>query len=121
VIRILPDFPPGVLAVAGEGWVTRKDYETVLIPAAEEALAAHSKVSVYYEVRPDFEGVDPGALIEDLKIGMEHFPRWDRIAVVCDVGWIRSAVQAFGFLMPGRVKVFHSGETAAARSWVLAA
>jgi hypothetical protein len=118
VIRILPDFPPSVLAVAGEGRVTRADYETVLIPAAERALAAHPKVSVYYEIGPVFEGVEPGALIEDLKIGMDHLPRWDRIAVVCDITWIRSAVQAFGFLMPGRVKVFHLGETAAARSWV---
>jgi hypothetical protein len=120
VIRILPDFPPTVLAVACDGRVTREDYETVLIPAAEKVLAAHVRVSVYYEVSDGFEGFEPGAILDDLKVGMEHFPRWHRIAVVSDVAWLRGTVRAFGFLMPGRVKVFHLGEAAAAREWVSA-
>jgi hypothetical protein len=118
LIRILTDFPPNVLAVDCEGRVTRGDYETVLIPAAERVLAAHAKVSVYYEIGPGFEGVEPGAVLEDMKIGMEHFPRWHRIALVCDVAWIRGVVQAFGFLMPGRVKLFHQSDALAAREWV---
>ncbi len=121
MIRILNGFPPNVLAIAGEGQVTRADYETVLIPAAEEVLTAHARVSVYYEIGAAFEGVEPGAVFEDMKIGMEHFPHWQRIAVVCDVAWMRGVVQAFGFLMPGRVKLFHQSAAADAREWVSAA
>jgi len=118
MIRILPGFPAHVLAAACQGRVTRADYETVLIPAIEKALAAQPKVSIYYEIGAGFEGIEPGAVLDDLKVGMGHLSRWDRMAVVCDVAWIRDAVLAFGFLMPGRVRVLQLGQAAEARKWV---
>jgi hypothetical protein len=36
------------------------------------------------------------------------------------VGWIRTAMKAFGFVMPGSVKVFSNSELAEARRWVCA-
>jgi len=34
------------------------------------------------------------------------------------VGWIRTAMKTFGFVMPGQVRVFGNSELAAARQWV---
>src|SRR5271169_2520152 len=55
---------------------------------------------------------------EDLKLGIEHLSRWERVAVVTDVAWIRHAVGAFQFLMPGEVRVFTTGQTSEARKWI---
>lgn len=52
---------------------------------------------------------------------MEHILNWERIAVVTDVEWIRSAVTVFQFLMPGTVCVFDLAESATARRWIGAA
>ncbi len=57
---------------------------------------------------------------EDFSIGMEHLSRWERIAVVTDVEWIRLAVHAFGFLMPGKVRIFPVKEATGARAWIAA-
>jgi hypothetical protein len=38
--------------------------------------------------------------------------------LVSDVEWIRATVRAFGFLLPGHLKVYRLGEAAAARAWV---
>ena len=120
MIRLLSGFPDNVLAAACEGQVTRLDYETVLIPAAEAALQRHQKVRIYYELTPQFSGIDAGAVWEDFAIGVGHLSRWERMACVTDVEWIRFAANAFRFLMPGRLRIFPYSERDAARRWILA-
>ena len=69
MIRMLTGFPDDVLAVACEGHVTRRDYEDVLIPAVTAALQRHPKLRVYYEVTPQFTGIDAAAVWEDFQLG----------------------------------------------------
>jgi hypothetical protein len=116
----LHGFSGNIVGVSGGGRVTRGDYETVLIPAVQEALKRSEKVRLYYQIEPDFAGLEPAAMWEDFSIGVEHLTRWERIAVVTDVEWIRLAVQAFGFLMPGKVEIFALNEATRARAWVAA-
>lgn len=118
MIQPLEGFPPRVLAFACKGHVTKRDYETVLIPAVDEALKQEGKVRLYYQVDADFTGIEPGAMWDDFKTGLEHLLRWERIAVVADVEWIRYSIRAFGFLMPGDVKVFALNEAETAKEWV---
>lgn len=120
MIEALKDFPDNVVAISCSGHVTQQDYETVLEPAAAEALGKHEKVRVYYQVAEDFTGYDPGALWEDFKVGMGNFFRWERVAVVTDVSWIAESMKAFSFLMPCDVKVFPVAEAAEARAWIVA-
>ena len=118
MIEALTGFPAKVLAFACKGHVTKQDYETVLVPAVEEALKKAGKVRLYYQIDPDFSGIDPGAMWEDFKVGMEHILRWERIAVVTDVDWIRHTLGFFGFMMPAIVKIFNVNESAKAREWI---
>ena len=68
----------------------------------------------------DFGGFDPAAAWEDFKVGMEHFTRWQRVALVTDVDWIRHTMQLFSFIMPGDMRVFPTAEAAQARAWLVA-
>lgn len=120
MIEALKGFPDNVVAVACHGQVTKHDYETMLVPAVQEALGRHDKVRVYYRIGPDFAGIDPGAIWEDLKVGIGHLPQWERIAVVTDVDWIGHAIRAFSFLVHGEVRVFPVAEASTARDWILA-
>jgi SpoIIAA-like len=117
MIEHLVGFGDNVVAFLGR--VTKTDYISVLVPAFAEALRTQRKVRLYYETGPDFS-LDPAAAWEDLKVGMESIARWERIAVVTDVGWIKHAVQLFGFLMPGTTELFSPGEAEQARAWVCA-
>ena len=101
------------------GHVTKRDYETVLIPAVREALKQPGKLRLYYQIDPDFSGIEPGAVWDDFKVGMEHLLRWERIAVVTDVDWIRYTIRAFSFVIPGVTKIFAVNEEAKAREWIL--
>jgi hypothetical protein len=120
MIRILSGFPENVVAVACEGRVTRKDYDDVLVPAVTAGLQRHEKLRLYYEITPQFSGMEAGAVWEDFRVGMGHLLRWERITVVTDIEWIRHTVNVFRFLLPGKVRVFTGSETSAARKWIVA-
>jgi hypothetical protein len=120
MIEHLSNFPANVLAFRCTGRVTKAEYDSVLIPAVEKALETHKKVRLYYETANDFEGIDPGAMWEDFKVGMEHFTRWDRFAIVTDVEWITHTMKLFSFLMPGVMKFYSTSESEQARTWIVA-
>lgn len=120
MIEHLKTFPDNVVAFVCHGHVTKADYDTVLVPAVETALKRQDKIRLYYETAPDFAGINPGAMWEDFRVGVEHLTRWDRFAVVTDVEWIKQTVQFFSFLMPGWLKTFPTSEAAQARAWISA-
>ena len=120
MIEILVGFPDTVVAFAAKGEVTRSDYSDTLIPKVQEALARHKKIRCYYELGPQFSGMAPGAVWEDFKIGVEHISRWERVAVVTDVDWIRRAVNVFRFIVPGEIRVFGMTQASEARRWIAA-
>lgn len=119
MIELLEGFPDNTVAVACKGHITKHDYETVIVPRVHEAFERHDRVRIYYQIGSDFEGIDPSAAWEDFKIGMSHLRHWERIAIVTDVGWIRRAMKAFGFLIAGEVRFFPLAETDKAREWII--
>jgi len=118
MIELLEGFPDNVIAVSCKGRITKNDYDTVLVPTVEKALKAHEKVRLYYEAGPDFAGIDAAAAWEDFKVGMGHFSRWERVAVVTNVDWIKHTMRIFSFLMPGDMRVFPMAEAGPARAWI---
>ncbi|MCF8476157.1 MAG: STAS/SEC14 domain-containing protein [Pseudolabrys sp.] len=120
MIERLSGFPDHVLAFVCKGHVTKADYDNVLTPAVAKALDSHDQIDLYYETAADFSGFDPGAMWADTKVGLGHFTRWRRIAVVSDVDWIRHMVPVFSFMMPADVKVFPLAQAAEAKDWIVA-
>ena len=118
MIEQLQGFPDNVLAFACHGQVTRGDYLDVLVPAVTRALKTHGKLRLYYETAADFTGFDPGAMWEDFKVGIEHVTRWERVAVVTDVDWIKRSAGFFNLLIPATVNVFATSQAAQARQWL---
>ena len=119
MIEVLNGFPPTVRGFACKSQVTNDDYEHVLNPTVAQALADYPKIRLYFQIGHDFAGVTPKALWRDITLGIEHLFRWDRIAVVTDVEWIRHTFKAFSCLIPCAAKVFRLQETSTAKDWVV--
>ena len=41
-----------------------------------------------------------GALWQDLRVGVEHFRAWKRIALVTDISWMEHMTALFGWMTP---------------------
>jgi hypothetical protein len=118
MIELIADLPEDVLGIEARGEVTGEDYEQVLIPTVERQLERHAKIRLLYVLGSEFRGYSAAAMWDDAKIGMEHPFSWDRIAVVTDNDGYRRLVKGFGFMVPGKVKVFDLAELDAARAWI---
>ena len=119
MIELLPEPAGKVVSLRASGEVSAEDYEQVVIPAVETALAQHGKVRVLYQLSSEFTGFTAGAMWDDMKLGLGHFHQWDKVAVVTDVEWVANAMRLFAFAMPCPVKVFGNAQFDAAAQWIV--
>jgi hypothetical protein len=120
MLTLIDGLPDHVVGVRASGEVSDDDYEDVLVPAIDAARARHDKIRLLYVLGEAFTGYEADAMWEDAKLGMRTFTAYDRIAVVTDATWMRRAVTALSWLMPGEARAFHVGEYDDALAWVTA-
>lgn len=117
-IEMIPALPDNVVGFIAKGQVHRADYESTIDPAVEDALRRHDKIRLLYVLGADFEGFSSGAAWEDTELGVKHLTKYEMIALVADQDWIRHSVNVFGYLLPGKVKVFSLADEADASEWI---
>jgi hypothetical protein len=120
VVQAIEGMPAGALGFRISGRITRDEYFEILNPIREQ-LERGEKVSFLIETAPDFQGLDLGALWEDVKVagsvGLRYRSSWERLAVVTDKEWMRHGIAAFGWVIPGEIRVFEPGALEAAKAW----
>jgi hypothetical protein len=116
MIKQLSGLPGGIIGFEVTGMVTADDFKDVVIPAIEKA--AQSGEVRFMIVIPEFRGMTPGALWEDLKVAFENFRKWKRIALITDIEWMHHMTALFGWMTPGDVRTFPTIERDQAITWV---
>ena len=114
MMQVVEGLPDNVVGIVTKGRVTNQDCDKILRPLVETSLRRHEKVRLYYEIGSRF----PGAAWEDLRLGIENIPQWERVAVVTDVGWVRHTVNALRFLIPGEVRVYPTNQAYQGCAWI---
>lgn len=117
MIRLLSGMPPGVLGLQAIDDVEEQDYQNVIVPAVEAAIAEHGKVRLVYVLGPEFDEYEGEAVWEDLRLGARHPASFDRIAVVTDARWVGPAIKVFSVLWPGQARAFPLADLEAAKRW----
>ncbi len=117
MIRLLDGMPAGVLGLEAIDDVEKEDYEDVLVPAVNTAIAEHGKVRLVYVLGPEFDEYEGEAVWEDLKLGARNPTSFERIAIVTDARWAGPAVKVFSVLWPGQARAFPLAELESAKRW----
>jgi hypothetical protein len=115
MIKQLTDLPTPLIGFELSGKLHADDYRDVLLPAIEKAAKVGDVRIVL--VIPEWDGVSAGAVWEDLKMGIEHFRSWKRIALVTDIEWMIHVTSMFGWMTPGELKHFPLAERGDAVNW----
>ena len=120
MIERIDDLPAGVIGIRASGKLTKDDYRDGLEPALKEATES-GEARVLFALA-DFDGLEPGAWIEDVKTGLkietQNRSAWKKLAFVSDVDWVSKAMRLFAWAMPGELRVFGMDEMDKAREWV---
>jgi hypothetical protein len=121
LIEKVSDLPPGTLGFRASGKITSDEYRQMIQPIYA-ALERGEKLNIYFELADDFDGLDFGALLQDVKaagsVGLKHRSSWQRMALVTDKDWVRHGASAFGWLAPGELRLFEPSERDQARAWL---
>jgi hypothetical protein len=121
MIENVTDLPPGTLGFSASGKITSDEYQQMIEPIYA-ALERGEKLNIYFELADDFQGLDLGALLQDVRaagsVGLKHRSSWQRMALVTDKDWVRHGASVFGWLAPGELRLFDLSERDKARAWM---
>ncbi|PQP44672.1 STAS/SEC14 domain-containing protein [Mycolicibacterium austroafricanum] len=119
MIEILEDMPAGVTGFRVSGHVSGEELRD--FGSTMETMLAGDEIRLVEVVSDDYQGFGPGGLVEDLKMGLgtlvRHHSGFRRVAVVADKDWIRHAMHALGWMVPGELKLFGIAELDEAKAW----
>jgi hypothetical protein len=114
MIEIIEGLPDSVIGIVAKGRITKADCAEVLLPAIDRALEWHHKLRLYYEIRSRY----PGAGWEEIALGGDHAPLWERVAIITDVAPVRHALQAVRLLIPSDMRVFTTTQIPEGLAWI---
>ena len=98
------------------GKLTESDYD-LFIPELERRIKKYGKLRMLIELE-DFKGWTAGALWEDLKFDFKHFKDVDRIALVGDSKWEKTATLFSRPFTGAELRYFTRNDLDGARRWI---
>jgi SpoIIAA-like len=81
-------------------------------------MADGQKIRLLYLIGPEAREVEGDAMTADTGFRARHASSFDRVAVVSDETWMRPAMRALSFMLPGKARSFPVAELAAAKAWL---
>lgn len=119
MLRRISDMPAGTIGFEAIGEVEDDDWEESVEPVLRQEIAAGRKVRMLYQLGADARDVEGEAVAADAGFRARHATSFDRVAVVSDEDWLRPAVRALSFMLPGSAKAFHVRDLEAAKAWLV--
>ncbi|MDO3643358.1 STAS/SEC14 domain-containing protein [Mucilaginibacter sp. L3T2-6] len=120
MLRYIKDLPDHVVGIHAVGEVSKEDYEKVLIPRLEELVARQGEINYLLVLETDVGNFTAGAWWDDFKLGLKHFTKWNKIAIVTDQKLVEWFSDAFRLFIPGKSRGFSMAELDDAVKWISA-
>ena len=118
MLRRIIDMPAGTVGFEAIGEVEDDDWERSVEPVLRSEIAAGRKLRLLYLLGVQARDVEGDAFKADTGFRARHASSFERVAVVSDEDWIRPALRALSFLLPGKAKGFRVRELAEAKAWL---
>jgi SpoIIAA-like len=114
----IADLPSHVLGINAIGEVTAHDIETVLLPGLQALVDKYDEIYYLLVLDTDVGNFTAGSWLQDMKLGLKHFTKWKKIAVVTHQGGVEKFTDLFSVLVPGEAKGYNHAQLAEAMEWI---
>ena len=118
MLRRITDMPAGTIGFEAVGEVEDDDWEDAVEPVLRQEMAAGRNVRLLYLIGAAARKVEHDAMSTDTGFRVRHATAYERVAVVSDEDWIRPALRALSFLLPGKAQGFRVRDLAEAKAWL---
>ena len=118
MIEIIENVPDNVAAFKTSGKVDKADYDRVLIPAIDKLVKEQHAINFLLLPYNDITDFTLAAILQDIGIGIKHFTKWHKMAIVSGSAAITNFTDFFSFIAPGEAKGFEHNQLHDAIKWV---
>jgi len=118
MVEVLKEIPSKIAGFRVTGTVTRQDYEKIILPATEEKLRETGEINFLLLVDTDISKFTFGAWMQDAFLGLKHFSKWRKAAIITDSEPAIKFTDGFSAVAPGEFKGFKKEDYEAALLWV---
>ncbi|MXV52134.1 DUF4126 family protein [Pedobacter sp. HMF7647] len=118
MIEQFNDLPSNAAGFRATGQVTKDDYEKVVIPAINDLISRTGKINFLLFIDTELPNFSLGAWFNDLKLGLQNFSKWNRIAIVSNYDLVKYFSDAFTAIVPGQSKGFKTADLEYAKLWI---
>jgi hypothetical protein len=120
MLRRMMDMPGGTIGFEAVGDVEDDDWEDTVEPVLRQEIAEGRNVRLLYLIGTGAREVEADAMSADAGFRVRHATSYERVAVVSDEDWVRPALRALSFLLPGKARGFRVRDLADAKTWLAA-
>jgi hypothetical protein len=114
----MTDMPVGTIGFEAIGEVEDDDWEKAVEPVLRREIAEGRDLRLLYLLGPESREIEGDAMTADTGFRTRHATSYERVAVVSDEDWMRPALRALSFLLPGKAKGFRVRDLDAAKAWL---
>ncbi len=118
MITIIDTAPDNVAAFRATGEVTKEDYDNVVIPTIDALVKKQDSINFMLVLDTALSNFSIAALMKDLGVGLKHFTKWHKMAIVSESDAINKFTDVFSYIAPGEAKGFTHAQLEEATKWV---
>ena len=118
MLRRMTDMPVGTVGFEAIGEVEDDDWEKTVEPVLQREIAEGRDLRLLYLLGPEARKIEGDAITADTGFRARHATSFERVAVVTDEDWVRPALRALSFLLPGKAKGFRVRDLESAKAWL---
>ena len=116
-IKLISHKPDPIVGLDINGWIEAEDIQRVIL-SIEKKLRQGKRLRIYVEVH-NWSGMSLEAFIQDLKFSFQHYPDFEKEAIVSDCQWLKSLAAISNTLFSSvEVKHFTLDEKDRALKWI---
>lgn len=115
MLRIIKGLPPDTLGIAASGTVTFREFQDILLPAAQGMMADSHLLFI---ARPDFDGFAAKGAWSGIELSPKLRHTFARIALVTGLPWLRAAAGVSRMLLSGELALFEPMDLPSALQWL---
>lgn len=118
MLTIMNDLPGNVVGFRATGHVNKEDYTVVMIPAVDELVKRQKEINFMLVLDTALKNFTLGAFLKDIGVGLKHFTKWHKMAIVSESLPVNRFTDAFSYISPGETRGFTHAEMDEAKKWV---
>jgi len=118
MIEHLQNLPLNIVGFKAVGEITDKDFTETVMPKVKALIGKTNKLNYLLILETSLKNFTIGAWIKDAMMGIKHFTKWNKAAIVSDIASIRNFTNFFSHFMPGEFKGFEHKDLQQAIDWV---